>query len=283
MSNLHIYNLFSENNFPIRDKYISFKGSFNKNVKSKISFLNNHFNILLKKNKKEQEIFDTIQQYNLLIKSIEEKKEKKIRSDINKKLRMLFNHQKLKSVSNNKMLLDLMANNTKFINYLNTQKIQRKINSANLKIKKNCSSPFITEIRNINNKENNTTNLNKQQSINLTNTIDYKQKRENKNKRKDLFSSRLKKAFLKKELSDGNINSMSLKNSYHNSNLLNSYFHKRENFILTPKIKRNKNNLFSLRKNVKSKFNKTNDNKLILKYISSKIKTSSTNKNINNY
>ena len=110
----------------------------------------------------------------------------------------------------------------------------------------------------------------------MSNTIDYKQKNANKNKRKELFSSRLKKAFLKKELSDGNINSMSLKNSYHNSNLLSSYFLKRENFILTPKIKRSKNNLFSLRKNLKSKFNNTNDNKFILKYISSKIKTSPT-------
>ena len=77
MSNLLKYNLFSEKQFSIRDSYTSFKGSFHKNINSKISFLNSHFNILLKKNKKEQEISDAIKEYNLMVKEIEEQKKKR--------------------------------------------------------------------------------------------------------------------------------------------------------------------------------------------------------------
>ena len=290
MSNLQVYYLFSERQFPLRDNYISFKGSFHKNVKSKISFLNNHFNILLKKNKKEQEICDAIKSYNLMVKSIEEQKEKKIRYEINKKLRMLFYQQKLKSVSNNKMLLDLMATNTKFIKYLNKQKSHKSINSANLKtthldsmenpsfIKKNDSSPFITEIKGINKKANNDTYFQKGENNNIYNTIDYKQKNEYNNTGDDFFSLRLKKSLLKKEATSyKNFNSLSLRNS-NNNNILNKYFKKRQNSNFYPnfKVKRNKN-FFSLKKNYTSKFNSTNNSKkLILKYSSPK------NKNIFN-
>ena len=277
MSNLQVYYLFSEKQFPIRDNYISFKGTFHKNVKSKISFLNNHFNILLKKNKKEQEICDAIKSYNLMVKSIEEEKKKKIRYEINKKLRMLFYQQKLKSVSNNKMLLDLMATNTKFIKYLNKQKSHKSINSANLKtihlnsmenpsfIKKNDSSPFITEIKGINKKVNNDTYFQKGENNNIYNTIDYKQKNEYNNNGDDFFSLRLKKSLLKKGISYKNFNSLSLRNKS-NNNILNNYFKKKENSKF--KVRRN-NNFFSLKKNCTiSKFNSMNSKKLILKYSS---------------
>ena len=280
MSNLLKYNLFSQKQFSIRDSYTSFKGSFHKNINSKISFLNSHFNILLKKNKKEQEISDAIKEYNLMVKEIEEQKKKKIRFEINKKLRILFNQQKLKSVSNNKMLLDLMATNIKFIKYINNQKNQRSFNSVNLKksplnlkenpsfINKNDSSPFITEIKGINKDLDYNNNIKKDQYNYLYNTINYKQKQEYNNSRKELFTRRLKKSFFKKDITYKKFNSMSLRNNS-NNNISNNYFKKTENIIISQKVKvkRNKNNLFVLKKNYKSKFNSTsNNNKLILKY-----------------
>ena len=280
MSNLLKYNLFSQKQFSIRDSYTSFKGSFHKNINSKISFLNSHFNILLKKNKKEQEISDAIKEYNLMVKEIEEQKKKKIRFEINKKLRILFNQQKLKSVSNNKMLLDLMATNIKFIKYINNQKNQRSFNSVNLKksplnlkenpsfINKNDSSPFITEIKGINKELDYNNNIKKDQYNYLYNTINYKQKQEYNNSRKELFTRRLKKSFFKKDITYKKFNSMSLRNNS-NNNISNNYFKKTENIIISQKVKvkRNKNNLFVLKKNYKSKFNSTsNNNKLILKY-----------------
>ena len=113
----------------------------------------------------------------------------------------------------------------------------------------------------------------------MYNIIDYKQKNGRNNNRQDIFSLRIKKSLSKKEISYRNFNSMYFKNS-NNSKLVNVYLHKRENLILTPKIKRNKNNIFSLRKNIKSKFNSSNNKgkKLFLKYLTSKAKNLLNNK-----
>ena len=178
------------------------------------------------------------------------------------------------------MLLDLMATNIKFIKYINNQKNQRSFNSVNLKknplnlkenpsfINKNGSSPFITEIKCINKELDYNNNLKKDQYNYLFNTINYNQKQEYNNSRKELFTRRLKKSFFKKDITYKKFNSMSLRNNS-NNNISNNYFKKIENIIISQKVKvkRNKNNLFVLKKNYKSKFNSTsNNNKLILKY-----------------
>ena len=54
MEDIEIYKYLAQKKFPIRDNYITFRGNFNKNVKQKFSFLNSHFSILLKKDKKEE-------------------------------------------------------------------------------------------------------------------------------------------------------------------------------------------------------------------------------------
>ena len=155
MANLKIYKFISEQKFPIRDEYLSFRGNFNKNINKRVLFLNEHFNVLLKKNKKEQEICEIIKKYNLMLKSIEDNKRKKLSTYFNNKLKKLLYQQKIRSVSNNKMILDLMVKNTNFINYLNALKNKRNINcnekcpmslDYNISIsnrKNNCSSPFV--------------------------------------------------------------------------------------------------------------------------------------------
>ena len=63
MANLHIYKYIAEKKFPIRDKYIYFRGNLNKNIKTRVSFLNCHFNVLLKKDEREQQISNSIKRY----------------------------------------------------------------------------------------------------------------------------------------------------------------------------------------------------------------------------
>ena len=244
MSNLQIYKYISEKKFPIRDKYIYFRGNFNKNIKTRVSFLNGHFNVLLKKDEREQQISNSIKRYNLIMKNIEEEKQKRIKLEINKKIRLILNKRKIKSVSNNKMILDIMLKNSQFINYLNekkTLKKKKKIfshsndsisfrdNLNNIK-RRNYSSPFMTEIK----------------TISYTPSIEYKNKKNNsKNSKdskllKDIFEIRLKKTPINKNIYK-NCKSISIKSK--NSNL-NDYFKKGVNFLLTPKIKQNRKNFF---------------------------------------
>lgn len=274
MANLQIYKFISDHKFPIRDRFISFRWNFNKNVNKRVLFLNNHFNILLKKNKKEQEISNIIQKYNLKIKTIEENKRKKIKKQINKKLKKLLDQQKIKSVSNNKMILDLMAKNTNFINYLNEQKNKRKIynnkksalslDSDNYNMSNNnCSSAFLTEVKNIT-KQSKVVNVKKEKYNNLYNTIDSTNNKKKNNLYKDnYFSMRLKKSSLKKENSHKNFNSYTSR--LKDENKINNYFQNRINFIFTPKTRKN-HDFYRVNSDFISIYNKAkNKNKLILK------------------
>jgi len=164
MEDIEIYKYLAQKKFPIRDNYITFRGNFNKNVKQKFSFLNSHFSILLKKDKKEEIESEISKRYNLMIKAKEEQKKKEIKLEIKKKVKIFLDKQKLKSVANNKMLLDLMTKEKQFINYIyKKQSKNKKIKNsksyntlslkgkATLNEKRNFSSPFITEIKSINN------------------------------------------------------------------------------------------------------------------------------------
>ena len=160
MEDLKVYKYLAQKKFPIRDNYITFRYNFNKNVKQKFSFLNSHFSILLKKDKKEEVESEIAKRYNLMVKAMEEQKKKEIKLEIKKKVKIFLDKQKLKSVANNKMLLDLMTKDKQFINYIYMKQSKNKAiknsksyNSLNLKgkatlkEKRNFSSPFITEIK----------------------------------------------------------------------------------------------------------------------------------------
>ena len=79
-SSLYIYNL----NFPMRKEYLSNIGNYNKRLNTGFSFINNEFNILLRKSKKEEFIEEKKKKKLLMIKLLEEKKQKRIRAKINK-------------------------------------------------------------------------------------------------------------------------------------------------------------------------------------------------------
>jgi len=113
-SSLYIYNL----NFPMRKEYLSNIGNYNKRLNTGFSFINNEFNILLRKSKKEEFIEEKKQKKLLMIKLLEEKKQKRIRAKINKQKKMEMNKRITKSISNNKMLLNIMSNCKPFIKYL---------------------------------------------------------------------------------------------------------------------------------------------------------------------
>ena len=259
MEKYYIYHFISEQKFPIREKYLSFTGNFNKNMNKRILFLSNHFNILLKKSKREQEICEIIKNYNLMLKSIEDNERKKIKKYITNKIQKLLYHQKIKSVSNNNMILDLMTKNTNFINYLKAQKKKRNPNknekspmsldssnsiSFKKKISSSISSPFLTEIKSKNNK---LINLKKEKHNNLLNAINHKQKKNFYNN--NYFSIRLKKSVLKKGNADKNYNSLSIRSI--DEKRTNDYFKKRVNFILTPKVRRN-HDIYSFSSDIKS-------------------------------
>ena len=163
MEDIQIYKYLERNKFPIRDKYITFRGNFNKNVKQKFSLLNSHFSILLKKDKKEEIESEIAKRYILMKKATEQQKKKEIKLEIKKKVKIFLDKQKLKSAANNKMILDIMTKEKQFINYIyKKQSENKKIKNSksyntlslkgktNLKEKRNFSSPFITEIKSSN-------------------------------------------------------------------------------------------------------------------------------------
>lgn len=267
MANLQVYKYLSATKFPIRDKYISFFGNFNnfnRNVKRKLTFLNDHFKILLKKNKKEQEESDLEKKYELERKAKEEQKKNEIKLEIRKKVKMLLDRQKLKSITNNKMLLDIMATNKEFVNYINKQKtIKNNIKSTNsesaltLKVnskiltkfkKRNYSSTFLTEIKSLNNTKNLTLKIqnkkmDKIKTENLFNTKTYEQNGRNK------FKIKLKNLRLNKQSSNDIYKSMPSKENEYNNNFIN-FFRRRANFS-KQKNKSYKSNLFIFNDNSK--------------------------------
>jgi hypothetical protein len=164
MADIQVYKYLEQKKFPIRDNYITFRYDFNKNVKQKFSFLNSHFSILLKKDKKEEIESEIAKRYSLMVKAMKEQKKKEIKLEIKKKVKIFLDKQKLKSVANNKMILDLMTKEKQFINYIYMKQSKNKViknskssnslnlkGKTNLKEKRNFSSPFITEIKSINN------------------------------------------------------------------------------------------------------------------------------------
>ena len=150
-------------NFPMRSKYLSSIGNYIKRLNKGFSFINNEFSILLKKNEVEKIEEEKKKQYQLMLKLLEEKKQRKINSEINRQKRIEMNKKITKSISNNNMLLNIMSNSKQFIKYLKDQKQSRnnnflvmktdsvKNNNLILKTQKNSSSStFITEIQKFN-------------------------------------------------------------------------------------------------------------------------------------
>ena len=233
MANFQIYKFLSEKKFPIRDKFISFRDNFNKNVKKRTIFLNNHFSVLLKKDKTQQQISDLIKRHNLMVKTIEDQKQKKRKLQLHKKLKKILNLQNMQSSYNNKMLLDLMFKNTKFKNYLKSQN-SKEINISNISKennnhiilsadssvlkKRNFSSPFLTDIKPINN---NRYKDSDKKSLNII-----------KNK-KDNFLYRIKAQKLKNVKSYKKFRPMSLEiaNEYNNYYYLKKRKSKNKNFF----------------------------------------------------
>ena len=271
MENLQIYHFISDQKFPIREQYLSSGENFNKNMNKRILLLNNHFNILLKKSKKEQEICEIIKNYNLMLKSIEDNKRKKIKKYINNKIQKLLYQQKIKSAFNNKMILDLMTKNTNFMNYLKAQKKKSNVNKnakSNMSLDSNnsisfkkqisysISSPFLTEIKSKNNK---LVNLKKEKHNNPLNTINHEQK--NNLYKNNYFSIRIKKSVSKKGNLYKNYNSLSI-NSI-DEKKTNDYFKKRVNFILTPKVRRN-HDIYSFSNDIKSIKNSIKKKKILI-------------------
>ena len=180
---------------------------------------------------------------------------------------MLLDRQKLKSITNNKMLLDIMATNKEFVNYINKQKtIKNNIKSTNsesaltLKVnskiltkfkKRNYSSTFLTEIKSLNNTKNLTLKIqnkkmDKIKTESLFNTKTYEQNGKNK------FKIKLKNLRLNKQSSNDIYNiykSMPSKENEYNNNFIN-FFRKRANFS-KQKNKSYKSNLFIFNDNSK--------------------------------
>ena len=247
MADIQVYKYLEQKKFPIRDNYITFRYDFNKNVKQKFSFLNSHFSLLLKKDKKEEIESEIAKRYNLIIKAMKEQKKKEIKLEIKKKVKIFLDKQKLKSVANNKMILDLMTKEKLFINYIynkqsknKTIKNSKSYNSLSLKgktalnKKRNFSSPFITEIKSIN-------KFSSVKSINKKNNDEFKIK----NIFKIIKNIKLRKLGINKS------------NTCSDFKYINKY--KNENNILNQKNKNYKKNIFIFNDDAKSSI-KTNSN-----------------------
>ena len=102
------------------------KLDFIKNCDDKIYFLNDHFYCLLKRSK-EQMLLDKIKEEMQKRQSIDYEKienEKRRRLELKKK-KLTKKHQLILSSYNNKMILDMILSNKKFIRYITEQQKRR--------------------------------------------------------------------------------------------------------------------------------------------------------------
>ena len=120
-SHLYISNI----KFPMRNKYTFIVGNLTSRIKRGSNLINKEFRILLKKDKVEQYLENKRNKYLLMVKHLEEIKQKKIQSEINKQKRIKIRKKITKSISNNNMLLNIMSQDKQFQKYLESQKQSR--------------------------------------------------------------------------------------------------------------------------------------------------------------
>ena len=198
-SSLYIHKL----KFPIRDQYLSTIGNYTQRLNKGFCFINNEFSILLKKSKIQEIREEEKKKYLYILKLIEEKKQKKIKSEINRQKRIQLNKKITKSISNNTMLLNIMSNSKQFIKYLNHQKQSRnnnniysknnileKNNHSLTKMAKSHSNTFMTEIPRFNF----VSNKNKKNKINNIKYLKHKIPKFNYNS--DLILKKIKEKII---------------------------------------------------------------------------------------
>ena len=249
-SSSYIYTL----KFPLRKKYISTSENYTKRVNKGFNFIIDELSQLLKKNEIEKEQETKRKKRLLILKLLEEKKQKQIKSNINRQKRIELKKKITKSVSNNNMLLNIMSHCTKFIKYLNHQKNSRNNNNLlkNNYTSKNNNSTFKkdkNEIIRAYSFKTEVTNINKSS---------------NKNK-KDINKIKILKLHTKSNLM------LKIKNmkttdfnykknvTFANKNLSSNYIFKLNKKIMIPRIKKSKINIPN-----------SNINKLIFRSFSNK-------------
>jgi len=146
-----------KNFFGMDNKYIPLtpKLDFIKECEDKIFLINNNFNCLLKRSK-EQMLLDKIKEEMLKKQSIDYEKierEKRLRLE-QKKKKLAKRHQLILSSYNNKMILDMILSNKKFIRYITEQQKKR---FKNIKTETDLvnQNGLIISNKNINTLENN--------------------------------------------------------------------------------------------------------------------------------
>ena len=161
----HVY--FSNDKFPMRNKYTTITGNFTERIKIGYNLINKEFHILLKKNMVEEYLENKKMRHFQMLRHIAIMKQKKVESEINRQKKLKIKAQIRKSVSNNNMLLNVMSQDKQFHNYLESQKQSRNNNLSmnnnsdrknnnssslliNKKINKKSSYLFMTEIPNLN-------------------------------------------------------------------------------------------------------------------------------------
>ena len=148
----------------MRNKYTFIVGNLTSIIKRGSNLINKEFRILLKKDKVEQYLENKRNKYLLMVKHLEEIKQKKIQSEINKQKRIKIRKKITKSISNNNMLLNIMSQDKQFQKYLESQKQSRNnnfstknvsekptTNSSSIRTKKSNSNLFMTEVTKFNN------------------------------------------------------------------------------------------------------------------------------------
>lgn len=148
----------------MRNKYTFIVGNLTSRIKRGANLINKEFHILFKKDKIQQYLENKRKKYFLMIKHLEEIKQKKIQSEINKQKRIKIRKKITKSISNNNMLLNIMTQDKQFQKYLDSQKQSRNnnfsiknfsekptTNSSSIKTKKSNSNLFMTEVPKFNN------------------------------------------------------------------------------------------------------------------------------------
>ena len=148
----------------MRNKYTFIVGNLTSRIKRGSNLINKEFRILLKKDKVEQYLENKRNKYLLMVKHLEEIKQKKIQSEINKQKRIKIRKKITKSISNNNMLLNIMSQDKQFQKYLESQKQSRNnnfstknvsekptTNSSSIRTKKSNSNLFMTEVTKFNN------------------------------------------------------------------------------------------------------------------------------------
>ena len=139
----HVY--FSNNKFPMRNKYTTILGNFTNRIKRGYNLINKEFHILLRKNMVEEYLENRKMKHFQMLRHIALTKQKKVESQIKRQKRLKLKAKIRKSVSNNNMLLNIMSQDKQFHTYLESQKKSRNNNHSvkNYSDKRNNSSSLI--------------------------------------------------------------------------------------------------------------------------------------------